>query len=122
VACVEDVCMGPLVGPVVAAAVSFPSARISDEIPLSFPQGILDSKTLTAKARERLEHAIRQVALGVGIGVVEVEEIDRLNIYQAGLRAVRLALEELAVVAANILITDCALSDLSCHTTFFIVS
>ena len=119
VAGVDEVGMGPLAGPVVAAAVVFPSARISDEIPLSFPQGIRDSKTLTAKARERLEHAIRQVALGVGIGVVEVEEIDRINIYQAGLRAMRLALEQLPVVPEHILIDSRSLTDLPCpHTSF----
>jgi len=119
VAGVDEVGMGPLAGPVVAAAVVYPSARISDEIPLSFPQGIRDSKTLTAKARERLEHAIRQVALGVGIGVVEVEEIDRINIYQAGLRAMRLALEQLPVVPEHILIDSRSLTDLPCpHTSF----
>ena len=119
VAGVDEVGMGPLAGPVVAAAVVFPSARISDEIPLSFPQGIRDSKTLTAKARERLEHEIRQVALGVGIGAVEVEEIDRINIYQAGLRAMRLALEQLAVVPEHILIDGRSLTDLPCpHTSF----
>src|SRR5439155_27271583 len=98
VAGVDEVGMGPLAGPVVAAAVVFPSARISDEIPLSFPQGIRDSKTLTAKSRERLEHAIRQVALGVGIGVVEVEGFDGFTIYQAGLRAMRLPLDQLPEV------------------------
>ncbi len=108
VAGVDEVGMGPLAGPVVAAAVVFPSARINDAIPLSFPQGVRDSK-----------NAIRQVALGVGIGVVEVEEIDRINIYQAGLRAMRLALEQLAVVPEHILIDGRSLTDLPCpHTSF----
>ncbi len=111
--------MGPLAGPVVAAAVIFPPLTTGDESS-SFPHGVRDSKTLTAKARERLEQEIRQIAHGVGVGVVEVEEIDRINIYQAGLKAMRLALEQLLVTPEHVLIDGRSLSDLPYAQTSFI--
>lgn len=88
VAGIDEVGMGPLAGPVVAAAVVFDAAAK----PL---RGIADSKLLTSAAREEAEVAIRATALGVGLGVVEPEEIDRLNIYQAGLEAMRRAVAAL---------------------------
>src|SRR5437870_1517126 len=76
VAGVDEVGMGPLAGPVVAAAVVFPAGtRI---------EGVADSKVLRAAVREQLAEEIRRRALTVGIGVVEPVDIDRLNIYQAG--------------------------------------
>ncbi len=103
--------MGPLAGPVVAAAVVLPP-RLSDaRLPESFPAGVRDSKTLTQKARERLEVAIRQIATGIGIGLVEVGEIDRINIYQAGLKAMRLALDHLPVQPEHVLIDGRLLPD-----------
>ena len=111
VAGVDEVGMGPLAGPVVAAAVVLPP-RLSDErLPESFPAGVRDSKTLTHKARERLEPEIRQIATGIGIGVVEVGEIDRINIYQAGLKAMRLALDQLPVRPEHVLIDGRVLKD-----------
>jgi ribonuclease HII len=87
VAGVDEVGMGPLAGPVVAAAVVFAPGRALS--------GVADSKQLTRLARERMAAKIRARAIGVGLGIVEPEEIDRLNIYQAGLRAMRLALDAL---------------------------
>jgi ribonuclease HII len=116
VAGVDEVGMGPLAGPVVAAAVVFPA-----HVPFaSLPHGVRDSKTLTAKARERLEPEIRHTALGVGIGLVDVEEIDRVNIYQAGLKAMRLALNQLPTLPDHILIDGRALPDLPQPQTTFI--
>lgn len=109
--------MGPLAGPVVAAAVAFPPAKPDGELSSMLPQGVRDSKTLTAKARERLEQGIRQVAVGVGVGLVEVEEIDRVNIYQAGLKAMRLALEQLPATPEHVLIDGRSLPDLPCPQT-----
>ena len=120
VAGVDEVGMGPLAGPVVAAAVAFPSPGISEGGPPPFPLGVRDSKTLTAKARERLEQEIRRVACGVGIGVVEVEEIDRINIYQAGLKAMRLAVTQLSVDPEHVLIDGRSLADLPYPQTSFI--
>ncbi len=116
VAGVDEVGMGPLAGPVVAAAVVFPAHALWQ----SFPQGVRDSKTLTAKARARLELAIRQAAVGIGIGIVEVEEIDQINIYQAGLKAMRSALAQLPISPDHVLIDGRALTDLPYPQTTFI--
>jgi ribonuclease HII len=96
VAGVDEVGMGPLAGPVVAAAVVLPPGTRLD--------GVADSKTLTAAARERLDAEIRRRAVSVGLGVVEAEEVDRLNVYQAGLCACRLAVEALAVAPGFVLV------------------
>jgi ribonuclease HII len=96
VAGVDEVGMGPLAGPVVAGAVIFPPGTHLD--------GVADSKVLTPQARERLDVDIRRRALAVGIAVVEVDEIDRINIYQAGLRALRLAVDALAIVPGFVLV------------------
>lgn len=96
IAGVDEVGMGPLAGPVVAAAVVFPPGT---EI-----AGIDDSKVLDEKSRVRLDLDIRSRAAAVGLGIVEVEEIDRLNIYHAGLRAMQLALANLGVVPQHVLV------------------
>ena len=132
VAGVDEVGMGPLAGPVVAAAVVLPpdpsepahSEDVETEepvttLPTAFPQGVRDSKTLTPKARERLDPEIRAIAQGIGIGVVEVEEIDRINIYQAGLKAMRLALGQLPVIPEHVLIDGRSLKDLPYPQTSF---
>ena len=79
IAGLDEVGRGPLAGPVVAAAVVLPRGFSHD--------GIKDSKLLTAKQRETLAPAIRAQAQSRGIGVVEVEEIDRINILKASLLA-----------------------------------
>ena len=96
IAGVDEVGMGPLAGPVVAAAVIFP--------PETEIAGIDDSKALDEETRVRLEPEIRKRAAAVGIGIVEVDEIDRLNIYHAGLRAMQLALGELSVAPQHVLV------------------
>lgn len=120
VAGVDEVGMGPLAGPVVAAAVVFPPVGITNDWSSSLPRGVRDSKTLSAKAREQLEREIRQIATGVGVGIVGVEEIDRINIYQAGLKAMRLAVEQLPVTPQHLLIDGRSLRDLPCAQTSFI--
>lgn len=97
VAGVDEVGMGPLAGPVVAAAVVF---RPGDD-PLA---GIADSKQLLEPARERAAAAVRKRALGVGIGVVDAADVDRLNVYQAGLRAMRLAIAALPEAPEHVLV------------------
>ncbi|MCP4003564.1 MAG: ribonuclease HII [bacterium] len=91
VAGIDEVGMGPLAGPVVSAAVVLPeNAQLF---------GLNDSKKLSRAARERLDGEIRSLALGVSIGLAEPREIDEVNIYQAGLLAMRRALEGLAPAA-----------------------
>lgn len=78
---------GPLAGPVVAAAVILPPTF---DVP-----GVNDSKQLTHRQRERLFDRIQDEADGVGIGIVDVAEIDRINILQASRRAMALAVAKL---------------------------
>jgi ribonuclease HII len=85
VAGADEVGRGPLAGPVVAAVVILPRG-------FSHPE-IKDSKLLTPKQREKLSPLICQIAEGWGVGVVEVEEIDRINILQASLLAMVKALD-----------------------------
>src|SRR5947208_15445916 len=79
IAGLDEVGMGPMAGPVVAAAVIFP--------PETFIKGVHDSKQLTPEQREELFPLIHQRALCVTVGVAEVDEIDRLNIYHAAVTA-----------------------------------
>lgn len=83
VAGVDEAGRGPLAGPVVAAAVI-----LDDLQPI---KGLADSKALTARRRERLFDEIRARALCCSIAEASVEEIDRLNILQATLLAMRRA-------------------------------
>ncbi len=87
VAGVDEVGMGPLAGPVVAASVVLPSG-------VRLP-GLNDSKRLSRAARERVAGEIRTLASSLSVGWAGPEEIDRLNIYQAGLLAMRRAVEGL---------------------------
>jgi ribonuclease HII len=79
--------MGPLAGPVVAAAVVF---RPGEGL-----RGVHDSKRLGEARRHELEQEIRHRALAHAVVRVDVSEIDSLNIYRAGLEAMRRAVEEL---------------------------
>lgn len=99
VAGVDEAGRGPLAGDVFAAAVILDPAR-----PI---QGLADSKALTAMRRDALALEIREKALSWSIAIATVEEIDRLNILQATLLAMRRAVEglhiqpELALVDGN---------------------
>ena len=88
VAGVDEAGMGPLAGPVVAAAVIFP---VGQGLP-----GVHDSKQLTPAQRARLARTIRERCLAYAVVTVEVGEIDTLNIYRAGLEAMRRAVASLA--------------------------
>ena len=88
IAGVDEVGRGCLAGAVVAAAVILDLSK-----PL--PDGLNDSKKLTAKNRERLDGEIRQNCLAYAIAQVEAEEIDRINILQATKKAMRVAIENL---------------------------
>ena len=78
---------GPLAGPVVAAACIMPTDF--------FIEGIDDSKKLTPKKRDVLYEQIVQKAVCYGVGVVDVEEIERVNILNAARRAFELAIGQL---------------------------
>ncbi|MEZ4526011.1 MAG: ribonuclease HII [Desulfobacterales bacterium] len=87
---------GPLAGPVVSAAVILPSG-FSDS-------RITDSKKLTPKKREQLCDLISAHAEGIGIGIVESGEIDRINILRASLKSMYLAVTNLSPLPDYLLI------------------
>src|SRR5919106_5917152 len=105
VAGVDEVGVGPLAGPVVAAAVVFP--------PGTELTGIDDSKRLDLEQRVEMEAVIRRAATAIGVGLAEVSEIDRLNIYHAGLLAMRRAVEGLSVKPDHVLIDARVIPELS---------
>lgn len=96
VAGVDEVGRGPLAGPVVAAAV------ILD--PQAIPDGLADSKLLSAPRREVLFNTILQQALAVGIGSASAIEIDRLNIRQATLLAMGRSVAALSLAPGLVLV------------------
>jgi ribonuclease HII len=96
VAGVDEAGRGPLAGPVVAAAVILDDGR-----PI---RGLADSKVLTPLQRERLEGLIRERALCCSVAEASVEEIDRLNILQATLLAMRRAVEGLRLMPGRVLV------------------
>jgi len=96
VAGVDEVGRGPLAGPVVAAAVI-----LDPDNPV---EGLMDSKKLTEKRREKLALEIQQKALSWALGRAEVEEIDRINILQASLVAMSRAVDGLTAKPVQVLV------------------
>lgn len=87
---VDEVGRGPIAGPVVACAVIMPAETRSIA-------GVDDSKRLTHDQRVRLAVKIRERAVAFSLGAASVHEIDRINIYQASVLAMRRALDRLEV-------------------------
>lgn len=105
VAGVDEAGMSPLAGPVAAAAVVLrPGTRLP---------GVDDSKKLDATERERLAPVIKQAALAWAVEFVEPDEIDVVNIYWAGLLAMRRAIDALSVTPNHLLIDGRRLKDLA---------
>lgn len=104
VAGVDEAGRGPLAGPVVAAAVILDQRQ-----PI---KGLADSKKLTALRREKLFDEIRAKALCCSIAQASVEEIDRLNILQATLLAMRRAVEGLRLKPNKVLVDGNRLPDI----------
>jgi ribonuclease HII len=105
IAGVDEVGIGPMAGPVVAAAVVFPPGTAIDEID--------DSKRLEPSVREALEREIRARASAIGLGVVDVPDVDRLNVYHAGLLAMRRAVDSLPVDPEHVLVDARTIPDLA---------
>jgi len=96
VAGVDEAGVGPLAGPIVAAAVVFP--------PGTGLRGVNDSKRLTARQREGLALEIRASAAACCVVAVSPQEIDRFNVYHAGLMAKQRAVTGLATPADYVLV------------------
>lgn len=105
VAGTDEAGVGPLAGPVVAAAVVFPRGVTM--------RGLGDSKRLTATVREQLAAEIEGRAT-VGVGVVEPEEIDRINIYQARMKVLRVAVGHLPELPDIVLVDGREIPGLGC--------
>jgi ribonuclease HII len=96
VAGVDEAGRGPLAGPVVAAAVILPRDGIGEKL--------FDSKKISSKKREHLYETILTKAQGVGIGIVGQDEIDCINILEATLKAMALAIDNLPIPPDFVLI------------------
>lgn len=92
----DEVGRGCLAGPVVAAAVVLDPSRI--------PEGLRDSKKISASKREVLSKEICTTALAVGLGAASVAEIDRINILNASLEAMVRAVKALTVKPDHVLV------------------
>jgi ribonuclease HII len=102
---VDEVGRGPIAGPVVACAVIMPPD-------MRAIRGVDDSKMLTADQRVRLAKKIREKALAWSLGAASVREIERLNIYQASVLAMKRALGRLQVQPNHVLIDGKAMRTL----------
>lgn len=96
IAGVDEVGRGPLAGPVIAAAVILDVSR-----PIT---GLADSKKLSEKRRVQLAIEIRDKSVAWAIGRVDHQEIDRINILQASLLAMKLAIEGLGVRPDHVMV------------------
>lgn len=89
---------GPLLGPVVASAVILPVDFKSDLIN--------DSKKLSEKQRQAAFDIIKENAIAIGIGIVDADEIDEINIYEASRKAMIIALRQIKK-PIDLVLTDC---------------
>jgi len=112
IAGVDEAGMGPLAGPIVAAAVI-----LGDGVCI---QGIDDSKRLDGNKRARLSAEIRERSTSVSIGMAEVAEIDELNVYHAGLLAMRRAVEGLSVRPDHVLVDARRIPDIGIEQSAYV--
>ena len=96
IAGVDEVGRGPLIGPVVAAAVILPKDFHLD--------GLTDSKKLSEKKREQYYEIIKKEAVAIGVGVISEKRIDEINIYEATKEAMKEAINNLNPKPEHILI------------------
>ena len=112
IAGVDEVGRGPLVGPVVAAAVILP---VNYHL-----EGLNDSKKLTEKKRERFYDILMQEAVAIGIGEASAKEIDEINIYQASKLAMMRALKNLKIKPEHVLVDAMPLKEIDIPSTSII--
>jgi ribonuclease HII len=112
IAGVDEAGVGPLAGPLVAAAVILGEA--------SAIEGIDDSKRLDAARRTQLAMEIRDRAVCVSIGIADVCEIDELNVYHAGLLAMRRAVEGLTQRPDHVLVDARRIPDIGIEQSAYV--
>ncbi len=100
---IDEVGRGPYAGPVVASCVILPSGCVIE--------GINDSKKLSEKKRDELFDIIKEKAVSIGIGIVDNNKIDRLNILQATYKAMRIALQNMPVKPQQLLVDAVTIPD-----------
>ncbi len=93
----DEVGRGPLVGPVVAAAVILPVNY--------YLEGLDDSKKLSEKKRNKFYDIITRDAISYGIGIVDAKTIDEINIYEASRLAMKIAINNLSI-KPDFILTD----------------
>ncbi len=111
IAGVDEVGRGPLVGPVVAAAVILPQDY--------YLEGLTDSKKLSEKKRNLFYEILLKDAIAIGIGEVSAQKIDEINIYEASKLAMKKAIKNLNIVPEHVLI-DAMPLDLTMPSTSII--
>lgn len=111
IAGVDEVGRGPLIGPVVAAAVILPKDFVLE--------GLTDSKKLSEKKREAFYQIIKEKAISIGVGVIDEKRIDEINIYEATKEAMIMAINNLNPKPEHVLI-DAMPLDLTIPTTSII--
>lgn len=111
IAGVDEVGRGPLIGPVVAAAVILPKDFVLE--------GLTDSKKLSEKKRESFYQIIKEKAISIGVGIIDEKRIDEINIYEATKEAMIMAINNLNPKPEHVLI-DAMPLDLTIPTTSII--
>ena len=115
VAGVDEVGVGPLAGPLVAAAVVFPR-----EVELGALSGLDDSKRVARKAREALDREIRKQAAAVFVAEISSSDVDRLNPHGASLAAMKRAIAGLPLQPGHVLVDARTIPDLAVPQTALI--
>ena len=111
IAGVDEVGRGPLIGPVVAASVILPKDYVL--------KGLTDSKKLSEKKRDYYYDIIKKDALAIGIGIIDNDTIDEINIYEATKLAMKKAIDNLNIKPQHVLI-DAMKLDIDIPTTSII--
>lgn len=96
IAGMDEAGRGPLAGPVVSACVIFPPTLVIE--------GVYDSKALSSNQRENLYGVITEKALAWGVGIVDNQTIDRINIYEATKLSMLHAVDKLSVKPDHVMI------------------